>query len=604
MTIQDSQDGYHSDSDNITCTDRAFNKDDLRNQSLPAILEKMPSLDLSGVKIVFERPISLQRTFGGDDSASPKLTEVSRTILKSPPTVLRDRSKGSSSSSEELLSQSRTRDIIRRVPVSLEDLSKSKLDMNGYQSRRQIKRSRSKSFNKSFVSLLECDIKGSHTQQINDRFVDEYIQANVSKKIDVFMNGVNDFSTISSQELEECCPLLARELFTHLCRKDELYLFVNRNLLRFKMIVGSVLEKIGRKYRSEWVDELVETLECMLGSESFSTGKYTLNESLKNSLSFFNEFLDNHVKTPSARSLLLRAIHNDEDEAVKTVKRLAYWSSHEAYCELTSMVRHSMEMYLNHQNVQKKVTQFKEDSFMSAASIENVDFEQVARSYIMHNKRNYNVLKINGRDVSDVGLSGTSKECQKQFFESFFKILYEEGYSVRVDDEYVTEQVALFLEFKPFYGSEILFAGSNNAWAICNIKFRSLYPLLFGSTYKTRMNQGSECYIQVESKEKFSLQINRTYSTFPQPPEVNSTDSWAIDPSRRLCTIHLTWQIDCNAKDEWSYSISTPSVRRKKATDDEWKELNDILLAPESVEGSINELPTNSQLLEAFKMMA
>ncbi len=589
-----------------------------RSNSYPTVIGTVSPLDLTSAKKIQKKIVE---SSDADHSSSLRVSSLSRSIFKSPRALLRekrervakqklsDRERKLSDrerklSIEEILKKCPSRDKISRAePMSLEDLSKTKLDISKYKQMKMVRRSRSRSFNKNFLATVQSTLNSGHLQPIDEAFINDYVKANVGKKIDAFLNAVGDFSEISSAGVEQCCLIIADKLYKELCNKNMLYTYVYRNLLSLKVIIGTELEKDKWNCRSEWLDDLVQALEFMLCSGSFTTPHDKMAKSTVESLNFYETFLKKHVQDASIRTLLHSAIHPNEELAMRSLERLSFWGSDEGYCEMVNQVRSAMQMYMNHQHVQNKTTLIKE-CFFAGGLLKNVDFEQVARSYIMHKKRNHAVLKVNDRDISDnVVKGGTQKKCQQQFFQSFLKILYKEGFLENASDEFILQQAQTFLSGKEFVGQEILLAGSNSAWAICDSRFRKMYPLLFNETYKTRMKQGTECYIQVESQDKYSIQVNKTYTTYPQPPGVNSRDSFAIDHSRPLCSIQVSWQIDYDAKKGWSHTISTPSVQRKKATDKEWEELLNILLAPTPIEGSTAELPESDQLKNALKFI-
>lgn len=584
-------------------------KDAFQHFSSPTVLDTVSSLDLTNAKKIQSDIVS-----SDDEISKLRVVSASRSVLKSPRTLLHERrdriakhklaGRERKLSVEEILKKCPSRDKIpSHEPISLEDMSSSVLDMKKYQEMKLIKRSRSKSFNKNLLATINSALNSGHLQPIDESFIHDLVNAHVRKKVDTFLNAVNDFSLITSDDLERCCLIMADKMYKELCNKDNLYRYIYRNLLSLKVIIGSELEKSKWGGRSEWLDNLVESLEFMLSSGSFSTERFQMSQPVVDSLEFYDSFLKIHVKDSSIRSLLQKAIHPDEEIAEKTLECLSFWGTDEGYCEMVNQVRSAIQFYINHHHVQTKTTLVKE-CFFSGGLLENVDLSQVARSYIMHTKRNYAVLKINGRDISDsVVKGGTQIQCQEQFFQSFLSVLYEEGIQDDASDEFILQETQKFLSGKKFLGQEILLAGSNSAWAVCDGRFRKMYPLLFNEKYKTRMNQGTECFIQVESNDKFSIQVNKTYSTYPQPPGISSKDSYAIDHSRPLCGIQVCWQIDYDIKEGWSYTVSTPSVKQKKATNKEWKELLDILLAPTPVIGSSPELPINNDLQNALKFI-
>lgn len=574
-------------------------EDDDQNAPLRAFFNKVSSQRFAEGKVIQSRiPLS---------NNSSDLTSLSGEIINSPRSLLDDqrkmwtRTKPRSQefnnsprnfSSEQGLKKCSSGDEIYHSYqlVSNGEVPVSSFNIQEFFNLKLLKSSKSKSFDKRFLPALEETIGSSNIQAMDENYINKCLRAKIIRKSDDFFEEKKDPLSLNIEDVEKSCLTFAKKYYKPLCSKDSLYAPVHRNFFLLRLQIAETLKDLNNNSknklfcnsRSKLLSDIVEAVEFLITPTLTSPYSKKNTQDVVRSLQFYEKFINKSVKEPSVRSFLLLAVHPEKEKAQKTLQRLSFWGSDDGYCAFVSEVRNAIQIYLKQLLVQSKTTCFSEN-FLSSWESEKVDLSQVARSYIMNNKPIYNTLQINGQDVRVNDITETeTRECQKIFFKEFFRILYEKGLMSREDvsGKVIELQTEKLLDEKEFVGQEILVAGSNNAWHVCDTKLRAMYPPLFNEVYKTRAKQGIDCFIEVSSEKKYSIQVNKTYTTYPRAIGSSSTESWAIDYERSLCTIKVTWQVDYDSDKGWSHTVSTPILERKKATDEEWEELLNILLAP------------------------
>jgi hypothetical protein len=568
-TNQASTDGYTSD----PSTPRTVVKNLGRH-----ISDSSTSLD-EGSRTESIHTLSLQKF--------KNLSENDITKVFSPRTILNERR---ASNTKPLFSNAQVEvSLERKFPsrrarhqLSLEGLSKDLLDIENYNKMEPIKKSKAKVFNRQILSLLTDAVEVDSFQTIQLEAVDTVIANIVNASVKQFLTYKIDLSTYTYLNFQTVSLKIAHEIYSNLVNKDPLYkaLPLKDNLFHFKVLLGRRILKQKIRNRSEWLDQLVTSLQKGVDIEQTRGFTFYQSEAVTNHFTQFINIIRQDKFDDDIYSLFLKMIHPDHSVAENVINRCLYWMTVKSLPQLVLIVKSSLEVYLNHHAIQTRTFAFQDEILNITHKLTQVDQAQVARSYLMGNQLNYDVLQINGVDVEVNNLEGQEISSQKPFFTHFFRMLYNSGLYREASEEFISEEVEKFLLRKEkFIGEKIIFLGSISAWAICNEKVRTLFPLFFSSPYNTRLQQGTKCYIQVESEKKYSLLIQKNYRTYALLDPMN-VNSFAIDDKKPLIHLQICWQINYKSQEFLSYSISTPTVEQLYADDNEFKTLLELLMIP------------------------
>lgn len=505
-----------------------------------------------------------------------------------PPKALITKPSNSSSDNEEKtknsddsssLSLSEPSGLMKRI--SSDELSEALLDINQYILRLRLKPSKAKSFNTKLFSSLLKHLKSDKLLNIDSNMAERLVAGEAHKLVHRFCEKVpiDELLSIPQLSIERVSYTLATKLLGELKKKCILRDFVIQNFISFKMIISKELHDKDT-HRTDWLDDLLDFMELIISGKTPISEIHSFDEVQILHPSFVSNVFHNYIADNKIHFLLLKVIHFNETEALETIKTQCFWGSNESLLPLKQIIRCYLDKHLKHLNAQVMSIECVDASKELVSKIEAVDTNQIARSFLMGPELNLKILTVNSKQLAQHPYAGSTECCQKQFFYELLKELYTLGICNNKSDKFIKEQVANLLNNKPFIGRDIVFFGSISSWATCHKKLLEAYPSLFASPYKTRIQQGTECHIQICSKESFSIEVVKQYTVFPQLLTPGFKNSWSPDSSRPLCNIEINWLVCCNGSEGWSYKISTPVIRKLKATGDEWDELLDIILTP------------------------
>jgi hypothetical protein len=200
---------------------------------------------------------------------------------------------------------------------------------------------------------------------------------------------------------------------------------------------------------------------------------------------------------------------------------------------------------------------------------------------------NYDSIKINDEEVDFVLLQQRGKSnlshvdrsyekhsprrYQETFFTVFLKSLYVNGLNIMADEQYISDQIALFLLEKKstFLGSDILFCGSDEGWDICNRVLKKTYPALFTSVLTMHKGGGISLKVNIRDSKNYTISSRSNFYI-----QENISDERLklrnLKKIKDLASLTVHWTCYWSEDGGWRWKIKFSNFKKLNATPEQY----------------------------------